>query len=141
MKSLLLLTLVIGLGQASDLATVKSEPNLERRSERALDYAGEILTTLRLDIEAKAWNKIEPELTEFRAAADLCVVSLKATGKTARRNPKYFKKAEVRLRELGRRLRGLQQAIDINDRPKMEELIAYVDKLQDELVNLTMGVK
>ena len=59
--------------------------------------------------------------------------------KSARRNPKYFKKAEVRLREMGRRLKGLQHLLHVEDRAKMEDLMEYVDKVQDQLVNLTMG--
>jgi len=141
MKWLLVLAASLPLASSADLKSVQAEPNLERRSERALDYAGEVLSTLRTDLESKDWNKVATELADFRAGVDLCVESLKSTGKTARRNPKYFKKAEVRLRELGRRLKGLQQLLPVDDRTKMDDLMDYVDKLQDDLVNLTMGVR
>jgi len=141
MKWLLVLAVSLPLASSADLKSVQAEPNLERRSERALDYAGEVLSTLRTDLESKDWNKVATELADFRAGVDLCVESLKSTGKTARRNPKYFKKAEVRLRELGRRLKGLQQLLPVDDRTKMDDLMDYVDKLQDDLVNLTMGVR
>jgi len=141
MKWLLVLAASLHLASSADLKSVQAEPNLERRSERALDYAGEVLSNLRADLESKEWNTVAIELADFRAGVDVCVESLKSTGKTARRNPKYFKKAEVRLRELGRRLKGLQQLLPVDDRPKIEDLMEYVDKLQDELVNLTMGVR
>ncbi len=141
MKWLLLLTASIHLASSADLKSVQTEPNLERRSERALDYASEVLTNLRTDVESKDWSKVSAELADFRAGVDLCVESLKSTRKTARRNPKYFKKAEVRLRELGRRLKGLQQLLHVDDRTKMGNLIEYVDQVQDDLVNLTMGVR
>jgi hypothetical protein len=142
MKRLLLMfPLALALAAASGLDAVKAEPNLERRSELALTYAGEVLTNLRTDLETKEWAAVAPEIEEFRAAVDLSFAALKATGKNARRNPKYFKRAELKLRELGRRLRGLQVFLAVDDRPKMDEVIAYVEKLQDDLVEMTMGVR
>ena len=141
MKWLLLLAASLQLASPEDLKSVQTEPNLERRSERALDHASEVLTNLRPDLETKEWSKVAIELADFRAAVDLCLDSLKSTGKSARRSPKYFKKAEVRLRELGRRLKGLQQLLPVDDRTKMDDLMDYVDKVQDDLVNLTMGVR
>jgi len=127
------LWLVVGAAAAAGaggLEAVKAEANLERRSELALVYAGEVLTRLRPELETKTW-----------AAVDLSVASLKATGKDARRSPKYFKRAELKLRELSRRLKGLQTLLGVDDRPRMDELIAYVERLQDELVDMTMGVR
>ncbi len=142
MKLLLIaLTLTWARAAESGLETVKAEPNLERRSDLALTYAGEVLTKLRPDLETKDWAAVAPEVEEFRAAVDLSFGALKATGKNARRSPKYFKRAELKLRELGRRLRGLQVFLAVDDRPKMDEVIAYVGKLQDELVEMTMGVR
>ncbi len=138
---LIALTLTWAVAAESGLEAVKAEPNLERRSELALNYAGEVLTKLRPDLETKEWAAVAPEIEEFRAAVDLSFAALKATGKNARRNPKYFKRAELKLRELGRRLKGLQVFLAVDDRPKMDEVIAYVDKLQDELVEMTMGVR
>lgn len=142
MKLLLLaFTVLWSMAAESGLERVKAEPNLERRSELALVYAGEVLTNLRPDMETKEWAAVVPEIEEFRAAVDLSITSLKATGKNARRSPKYFKRAELKLRELGRRLRGLQVLVAVDDRPKMDEVISYVDMLQDELVEMTMGVR
>ena len=142
MKLLLMALTITWAGAAeSGLETIKAEVNLERRSELALAYAGEVLTKLRPGLETKEWAAIAPEIEEFRAAVDLSFAALKATGKNARKNPKYFKRAELKLRELSRRLRGLQVLAAVDDRPKMDEVIAYVDKLQDELVEMTMGVR
>jgi hypothetical protein len=136
-------TAAVAAAGASDgrLNAVKAEPNLERRSELALVYAGEVLTRLRPELETKTWAAVAPEVEEFRAAVDLSVASLKATGKDARRSPKYFKRAELKLRELSRRLKGLQALLGVEDRPRMDEVIAYVERLQDELVDMTMGVR
>ena len=142
MKLLLMALTITWAGAAeSGLETIKAEANLERRSELALAYAGEVLTKLRPGLETKEWAAITPEIEEFRAAVDLSFAALKATGKNARRSPKYFKRAELKLRELSRRLRGLQVLAAVDDRPKMDEVIAYVDKLQDELVEMPMGVR
>jgi hypothetical protein len=137
----LALTFALSAAAQGGLEAVKAEPNLERRSEMALAYAGDVLTNLRNGLETKQWAAVAPEIEEFRAAIDLSFAALKATGKDARRNPKYFKRAELKLRELGRRLRGLQVLLDVDDRPKMDEVIAYVDRMQDDLVEMTMGVR
>jgi hypothetical protein len=129
------------IAAGSGLEAVKAEANPERRSELALAYAGEVLTRLRPELETKTWAAVAPEVEEFRAAVDLSVASLKATGKDARRSPKYFKRAELKLRELSRRLKGLQVLLGVEDRPRMDEVIAYVERLQDELVDMTMGVR
>ena len=84
MKWLLVLTASLPFAAAADLKSVQAEPNLERRSERALDYASEVLTNLRTDLAGKEWSKVSIELADFRAGVDLCVGSLKSTGKTAR---------------------------------------------------------
>ena len=81
-----------GLVAAADLASVKAEPNLEKRSEKALVFAGEILTAMRAELDRNDVEKIKDQLKEFQGAVDLSVDSLKATGKNARRNPKYFKR-------------------------------------------------
>jgi hypothetical protein len=129
------------IAAGSGLEAVKAESNPERRSELALVYAGEVLTRLRPELETKTWAAVAPEVEEFRAAVDLSVASLKATGKDARRSPKYFKRAELKLRELSRRLKGLQVLLGVEDRPRMDEVIAYVERRQDELVDMTMGVR
>jgi hypothetical protein len=128
MQALLILCL------AFDLASIKQEPNLERRSERALDNASSAM-----DLAREA--KLKPALEELRDSVDLCYQSLVDSGKSARRNPKFFKKAELKTRELMRRLEGLAQAVDSEDRAFVETVRERVAKVHDDLIQEIMKKK
>ena len=122
----------------ADLAAVKAEPNLEKRSEKALVYAGEVVTAMRAELDSNNVEKIKTQLVEFQAAVDLSVDSLAATGKNARRSPKYFKRAEVRLRELLRRLETFKRDMPFDDRPALDDVLTHVGKKIDGLVEATL---
>lgn len=127
-----------GLLAGADLESVKAEPNLEKRSEKALVFAGEILTAMRAELDRNDVEKIKDQLKEFQGAVDLSVDSLKATGKNARRNPKYFKRAELRLRDLLRRLETFKRDMSFDDRPVLDGVLEHVGKKIDELVEATL---
>src|SRR5580698_2838041 len=110
MQALLILCL------AFDLAAIKLEPNLERRSERAIDNASAAMDSARDAASAGDAEKTKVALEELRDSVDLAYQSLLDSGKSARRSPKFFKKAELKTRELMRRLEGLAQAVDSDDR-------------------------
>jgi hypothetical protein len=128
----------MGLVLGADLAAVKAEPNLEKRAEKALVYAGEVVTAMRGELDRNDVEKIQEQLKNFEAAVELAVDSLKATGKNARRSPKHFKRAELRLRELLRRLETLRQDMSLDDRPVLDGVKAQVEKRIDELVEATL---
>ena len=136
MRSLVLF--FAGVVAAADLASVKAEPNLEKRSEKALVYAGELLTAMRGELDRGDVAKIKEQLVEFQGAIDLSVESLEATGKNARNNPKYFKRAEVRLRELNRRLATFKSDMGIDDRHLLYDVREHVTKKIDHLVEQTL---
>src|SRR5689334_20331823 len=93
---------------AFDLAPVRSEPNLERRSERALDNAEIALAAVHEAYAATDLDKTQAALDEARESVDLAYQSLKDSGKEPRNN-KFFKRAEMRTRELLRRLENIRQ--------------------------------
>ena len=127
-----------GLLAGADLESVKAEPNLEKRSEKALVFAGEILTAMRAELDRNDVEKIKDQLKEFQGAVDLSVDSLEATGKNARRNPKSFKRAELRLRDLLRRLETFKRDMSFDDRPVLDGVLEHVGKKIDELVEATL---
>lgn len=133
--------LFAGLVFGADLAAVKAEQNLEKRSEKALIYAGEVLTAMRAELDRNNVEKIKSQLAEFRSAVELSVESLAATGKNARRHPKHFKRAELRLRDLQRRLETFKRDMSLDDRPMLEDLLTYVGKKVDALVDATLRGK
>lgn len=117
---------------AFDLAAIKLEPNLERRSERALDNASIAMDAARDASTDEA--KLKAALEELRDSVDLAYQSLVDSGKSARRNPRFFKKAELKTRELMRRLQGLAQAVDSDDRALVEGVRERVSKVHDDLI-------
>jgi hypothetical protein len=127
-----------GLLFGVDLETVKAEPNLEKRSEKALIYAGELLTAMRGELDRNDVEKIKDQLKEFQTAVDLSVESLAATGKNARKSPKHFKRAEVRLRELQRRMETFRRDMSFDDRPALDGVLANMAKKIDALVEATL---
>jgi hypothetical protein len=138
MTRLISAVLFSGLLFGTDLAAVKAEPNLEKRSEKALVWAGEVLTAMRAELDRNDVEKIKDSLKDFQAAVDVSVDSLEAAGKNARKNPKYFKRAELRLRELQRRLETFKRDLGLDDRPLLDDVLAHVAKKIDVLVEATL---
>lgn len=124
---------------AFDLAAIKLEPNLERRSERALDNASAAMDRARDAADDDA--KLKAALEELRESVDLAYQSLVDSGKSARRNPRFFKKAELKTRELMRRLQGLAQAVDADERTLVEGVRDSVSKVHDDLIQDIMKKK
>jgi hypothetical protein len=135
MQALLILCL------AFDLTAIKLEPNLERRSERAIDNATAAMDAARDASAAGDAEKLKAALEELRDSVDLAYQSLVDSGKSARRSPKFFKKAELKTRELMRRLEGLAQAVDSEDRVLVESVRERVSKVHDDLIQDIMQKK
>ncbi len=126
---------VFVLALAFDLAGVKSEPNLEKRSELALNYANSALDAARESYNQGDYDKTKTELDEVQQSVDLAYESLSATGKDPRRDPKFFKRAELRTRELLRRLEGLGESVSFSDRSMVERVRDRVSAVHDDLIN------
>jgi hypothetical protein len=135
MQALLILCL------AFDLAAIKLEPNLERRSERALDNASAAMDVARDASSAGESEKVKAAVEELRDSVDLAYQSLVDSGKSARRSPKFFKRAELKTRELMRRLEGLAQAVDAEDRVFVVSVRDRVSQVHDNLIQDIMQKK
>lgn len=126
---------------AADLDTVRAEPNLEKRSEKALLNAGSAVDSARKAHEAGDDASFKASLQEVHDSIRLAKESLDKSGKNARRNPKYFKKAEHALRRLGRRLDTLRLDLSVDDRAPVEALMHEADITRDQIVEAIMGRK
>jgi hypothetical protein len=135
MTWLLMMALVL------DLSSVKVEPNLERRSELALDNANGALDTAREAFRANDTSKMQTALDEITDSVNLSYQSLMDTGKDARRSPKFFKRAELKTRELLRRLDGLRLAVDVESRVSVEKVRDRVAEVHDNLLKSIMSKK
>jgi exonuclease VII small subunit len=133
--------LILVLALAFDLTGVQSEPNLEKRSERALDYANMALDAARDDYSAGNYDKSQNELQEVRDSVELAYQSLSDTGKDPRKDPKFFKRAELRTRELLRRLEGVGQGMSQLDRGTLDKVRERISEVHDNLLNGIMSKK
>ena len=126
---------------AFDLAAVSAEPNLEKRADKALDHAAQLISTLRDTYNSGEMKKLATTLDEITQSVELCRKSLEASGKNARRSPKYFKKAEMRTHDFERRLERFQTDMGAMDRPVAEKTVEHVRKVHEGLLDDMMGRK
>jgi exonuclease VII small subunit len=133
--------LILVLALAFDLTAIQSEPNLERRSERALDNANLALDAARDDYNSGNYDKSQSELKEVRDSVELAYQSLSDTGKDPRKDPKFFKRAELRTRELLRRLEGVGQGMSQIDRGTLDKVRERISEVHDNLLNGIMSKK
>ncbi len=134
MNALLMLILAI------DLASVKNEPNLERRSDLALDYVNQCVDGARDAYNAGDSQKMQASLEEGGQALDVAYQALSDSGKNPR-NSKSYKKAELRTRELIRRLDGLTQTVGVDDRDSVTRLREHAAEVHDNLLKGIMSKK
>jgi hypothetical protein len=136
---LLLIPLVLSADKSAALARIEAEPHAERRARAALDYADETLREAR-DAYAKGDTAAtSADLEELKQSIELVDSSLKATGKNPGRSPKNFKSAELKIRELLRKLDSFREEMSIADRPVMERVQAEVQRIHDALLDSIMG--
>lgn len=136
------LVVVLGLPCfAADLASVKAEANLERRSERALMNADAALDEARKALEQGEEKKLAEAIAEIRESLILSKDSLEQSGKDPRKNPKYFKKAEIGIRKLIRRLDNFRLDITVDERKPVDDLIEKAQALQEEILHGIMTKK
>lgn len=134
MKTTILLLALCGAAQGAGLAAIKAEPNLEKRADQALAHANEMVDEARKDPTAAA-------LGEIGESVDLCRDSLIGTGKSPRKSPKAFKKAELATRQIIRRLENLRQDLAATERAGVEKLIGHLHDVHDELLDGIMRKK
>ena len=126
---LIALTVAASLG-AADLDSVKREPDLEKRCERALEVAAETMAHARtLPGSGGSMSELQKDLDATVAAVELSLQSLRDTGKRPYKLARAYKRGEIRTRDLDKEIEGLIQAIGFENR-------AAVEKARDKLVVL-----
>lgn len=130
--------LFCGLLQAG-LERAKAEPNLEKRSQLALDNAELALKEAREAYRAGSNARAAEFLAEVRSSVEYAELSLKETGKNPRRSPKYFKRAEMDVNTLLRKSAAFEQEMDAADRPMLSELKAKLQQVHEDLLHGVMG--
>jgi hypothetical protein len=126
---------------AFDLAAVKNEPNPERRSELATENASATVQAASEAYRTGDLEKTEAAIEETVESVQLAYSCLMETGKDGRRNPKYFKRAELATRQILRRLKDLANAASVEDRQIFENAHAKVSDTYDRFIEAIMGKK
>jgi hypothetical protein len=139
------LTLVCSFSTVSlwaiDLNSVQQEPNLEKRNQLAIECANSALDTARTAYQANDLDKTRASLDEAGEAVTLAYDSLKQTGKEARRDPKFFKRTELATRQMLRRIEGMAEAMNFEDRSLIDKLRERVATIHESLIEDIMGKK
>jgi hypothetical protein len=130
---------LLALALALDLTEIRSEPNLEKRSERALAYADESISAAREAYKQGKYEDCGAALKEVESAVQLSYESLLATGKNPRKNSKPFKNAEKASREILRRLNGLRDLMSAVDHGLIDPAMKSINDVHDRLVTGIMG--
>jgi hypothetical protein len=140
---LLLLPLIVtgapAAAPADELARIQAEPHPDKRAHMALDNADDALKQGR-----DAYDKGENEaaaarMQEVERSVELAESSLKQTGKNPSRSPKHFKYAELKTRDLLRKLDSFRESMSVADRPVVDRVIGTVQKIHDALLDGIMG--
>lgn len=128
------LFLVLTPAMLADLTAVKQEPNSEKRSDLALSEADR-----EVDLAREAYKKSDDSafrsaLERMMAAVQLSYDSLQSTGKNARKHPKYFKRADLKMRDLVRRIDGLEHEVGYDDRQHVLVVKNKILQLDEQIV-------
>jgi hypothetical protein len=126
--------LTLGVQARADLKLIQAEPNLEKRSQMALDNAAQVCKAARQAYEKGESDKVTAAIAEIQESVDLAYASLTKTGKDPRRSPKWFKKAEIETRELLKRLDAFEHDMSFSDRPMLQTAKARVQQVHDDLL-------
>jgi len=130
--------LALGLALAgssrADLTRALKEPNLEKRSQLALENATAAYKGAREAYEKGENERVAELVTEIQESVELANTSLTQTGKNPRKSPKWFKKAEIETRDLQKRLETFEHEMGFDDRPMLNKVKARVQQIHDELL-------
>jgi hypothetical protein len=123
-----------GMVQAGDLKAAIAERDLGRRSKLALDNANVAMKEARAAYEKGDSEKLNASVREVQDSVELAYDSLQSTGKDPRKNPKWFKHAEIETRDLLKKADTLQHDLSFQDRSLLDKLKSRLQQVHDELL-------
>jgi site-specific recombinase len=115
------------------ISEIKAEHDPARRSEKALALADTAFDTAREDYSSGQIHKGDADLETMMTALEECLSSLDSAHKA-----KYYKKAEMNVALLQRRLQGLLDDISLQQRGWAEYTQRKLDELHDKLLDGVM---
>jgi len=124
----------------ADIGAIKAEPDLNRRSEMALMNADDKIDEAR---EAYQAGNEAAEKAAIQEVAESVMISYDALEQThtAPRKSKYYKRAELHVSALMRRLNGFRDEVSFEFRPSVEAALMKLSDVHDELLADIMSRK
>jgi hypothetical protein len=124
----------------ADIATLKTEPDPNRRSELALVNADAKIDEARQAYQAGNEGAEDAAIQEVADLVTLCYSSLEQTHGEPRKS-RYFKHAELRVSVLMRRLSGFRDEVGFELRPHVEDVLKKLSDIHDQLISDIMSRK
>jgi len=115
------------------ISDIKAERDPAKRSEKALSIADECFSSAHQFYDKGQINKGDAELENMMTALKECVVSLDTVHKA-----KYYKKAEMNVADLQRRLSGLLDDLSLQERGWAEYTSRKLDEVHDKILDGVM---
>lgn len=137
MKPLKISLLLVMFGSVMAAQSLLGEINQERdpakRSELALSAADESFDHARDFYQKGAIEKGDAALENMTSALDVCVQSLAVSNKA-----RFYKKAELRIAYLQRRMSGLVEDLSIQERGWAEQTKRKLEAIHDRILDGVM---
>lgn len=124
----------------ADLSALKSEPDLDRRSELALVNGDHAIDSARKALNDGDDKAVDAALDEVRQSVDLSYDALAHTNQAPRKS-KYYKSAELKVRALIRRLNSFRDEVSFDARQHVDQVIKRLSDVHDELLEGIMSKK
>jgi hypothetical protein len=124
----------------ADITAVKSEPDLEKRSELALANADHAIDEARQAYNSGDDQAQHAALLEVQQLVEVSYDALEHSNKNPRRS-KYYKNAELKVRALVRRLSSFREEVGFETRQSVDAVIKKLSDVHDQLVNDVMSKK
>jgi predicted P-loop ATPase/GTPase len=134
-------TLLLALWMAfGDIAAVKAQPDLDKRSELALLNADHDLDEARQAYSGANLEAAQAAISELTESIDLCYDALQHS-RTPPRRSKYYKRAELKVNALIRRLSGFRDEVSYDARPFVDSALKKLSEVHDQLIADIMSKK
>ncbi|MBV9301557.1 MAG: hypothetical protein JOY62_17230 [Acidobacteriaceae bacterium] len=119
--------------QQSFMVELEAEHDPARRSDKALGFADAAFDNARQFYTKGEVKKGDAELEKMTNALKECVGSLEVA-----RKARFYKKAELRVAFLQRRMKGLLDELSVQERGWAEYTQRKLDEIQDKLMDGVM---
>ncbi len=137
MTQICLLMLVL----AQSLDSIRPIPDAEKRYQMAFDVASRALDDARGAHKDSKPMDTKQFLDEAAEATEFALSSLEAMGKPPYKNTKNYKKAELRTREMLRRIETLLKDASVDDRDALQSAQNRVNTVHEKVLEGVMSKK